>query len=111
MRQICENPFTDILRAEKASGTCSSHLDEDLSIHDGEFNKGMTVVGTSHLGAGKLQSLTPETYTFDVIENMFCEPVCSRVDAIDGICHFTVNIPSSTKNKLVSVLTFATIIL
>ena len=37
VRQICENPFTDILRAGKASGTQDffREVDEDLIIFDG----------------------------------------------------------------------------
>ena len=51
VRQICENPFTDISRAGKASGTQDffREVGEDLFYMAVNY-KATTVVGTSHLG-------------------------------------------------------------
>ena len=66
VRQICENPFTDISRTGKASGT------QDFFREVGEDLFYMTVNHKRpswelHIWAGKLQSLTPEMHTLDVI--------------------------------------------
>ena len=66
VRQICENPFTDISRGGKASGT------QDFFREVGEDLFYMTVNHKRpswelHIWAGKLQSLTPEMHTLDVI--------------------------------------------
>ena len=76
---------------------------------------------TLHIWAGKHQSLTPETQTFDVTLKTCFARVRLRVDAIDGIAKFDVRTTTAqlypdrdvfdfdqghvTKNQPVTVLT------
>ena len=77
------------IESRKSIGDFLREVDEDLSIHDGELQsndrRGNFTFGRENF------SLTPETHTFDVIENMFCAPVRSWVDAIDGIIYWYVD--------------------
>ena len=50
VRQICENPFTDISRAGKASGTQDFFREVGEDLFYMTVNHKRTVVGTSHLG-------------------------------------------------------------